>query len=109
MYTFVLIIHILACLFLIMAILFQAGKGAGLSNIFGGGGGGGVESIFGTKTNVFLSRITTLCATIFILTCIGLAMMSAHRKVSLMTEGASEAQQEDSQQQPGPQQSVPAK
>lgn len=108
MYIFVLIIHILACLFLIMAILFQAGKGAGLSNIFGGGGGG-VESIFGTKTNVFLSRVTTLCATIFILTCIGLAMMSAHRKISLM-ESASEVQEEDFQQQPeGRQQPVPAK
>ena len=107
MYIFVLIIHILACLFLVMAILFQAGKGAGLSNIFGGGGGG-VESIFGTKTNVFLSRVTTLCATIFILTCIGLAMMSAHRKISLM-ESTSEVQEEDFQQQPEGQQPVPAK
>lgn len=107
MYIFVLIIHILACLFLVMAILFQAGKGAGLSNIFGGGGGG-VESIFGTKTNVFLSRVTTLCATIFILTCISLAMMSAHRKISLM-ESTSEVQEEDFQQQPEGQQPVPAK
>ena len=107
MYIFVLVVHVLACLFLVMSILFQAGKGAGLSNIFGGGGG--VESIFGTKTNVFLSRVTTLCATIFILTCIGLAMMSAHRKVSLMTEGSSEVQEEDFQQQPEGQQSVPAK
>ena len=108
MYIFVLVVHILACLFLVMSILFQAGKGAGLSNIFGGGGGG-VESIFGTKTNVFLSRVTTLCATIFILTCIGLAMMSAHRKTSLMTEGSSKTQQEPSQQQPEAQQPVPAK
>ena len=107
MYIFVLIVHILACLFLVMSILFQAGKGAGLSNIFGGGGGG-VESIFGTKTNVFLSRVTTLCATIFILTCIGLAMLSAHRKVSLM-ESNSEVQEEDFQQQPEGQQPVPAK
>ncbi len=107
MYTFILVVHIFACLFLIMSILFQAGKGAGLSNIFGGGGG--VESIFGTKTNVFLSRVTTLCATIFILTCIGLAMMSAHRKISLMTDDASKVQEEDSQQQPEGQQPVPAK
>ena len=107
MYIFVLIVHILACLFLVMAILFQAGKGAGLSNIFGGGGGG-VESIFGTKTNVFLSRVTTFCATIFILTCISLAMMSAHRKISLM-ESTSEVQEEDFQQQPEGQQPVPAK
>ncbi len=106
MYIFVLIVHILACLFLVMSILFQAGKGAGLSNIFGGGGGG-VESIFGTKTNVFLSRVTTLCATIFILTCIGLAMMSAHRKTSLM-ESASETKKGDFQQQPEGQQPVPA-
>ena len=107
MYIFVLVVHILACLFLVMAILFQAGKGAGLSNIFGGGGGG-VESIFGTKTNVFLSRVTTFCATIFILTCISLAMMSAHRKISLM-ESTSEVQEEDFQQQPEGQQPVPAK
>lgn len=108
MYTSILVLHILVCVFLVMSILFQAGKGAGLSNIFGGGGGG-VESIFGTKTNVFLSRVTTLCATIFILTSIGLAMMSAHRKISLMTEGASEVQEEDFQQQPEGQQPVPAK
>ncbi len=107
MYTSILVLHILVCVFLVMSILFQAGKGAGLSNIFGGGGG--AESIFGTKTNIFLTRVTTLCATIFILTCIGLAMMSAHRKISLMTEGASEVQEEDFQQQPEGQQPVPAK
>ena len=107
MYTSILVLHILVCVFLVMSILFQAGKGAGLSNIFGGGGG--AESIFGTKTNIFLTRVTTLCATIFLLTCIGLAMMSAHRKISLMTEGASEVQEEDFQQQPEGQQPVPAK
>jgi len=107
MYTSILVLHILVCVFLVMSILFQAGKGAGLSNIFGGGGG--AESIFGTKTNIFLTRVTTLCSTIFILTCIGLAMMSAHRKISLMTEGASEVQEEDFQQQPEGQQPVPAK
>ena len=107
MYTFVLVLHIMVCVFLVISILFQAGKGAGLSNIFGGGAG--AESIFGTKTNVFLTRVTTLCAVLFIITCISLAMMSAHRKISLMTGVASETKQEDSQQQPEAQQSIPTK
>ncbi|GAG92952.1 unnamed protein product, partial [marine sediment metagenome] len=38
MYTLLIVIHIIACLILISAILLQSGRGGGLAGMFGGGG-----------------------------------------------------------------------
>ena len=102
MYTILIVLHVVACLVLIAVILLQAGKGAGLSDIFSGGGT--LNSIFGTKTNTFLTKITTVCAILFIVTCLGLTVLSSHRKVSLMEGVEAEMQP----QEPAPAQtSVP--
>ena len=83
MYAILITLHVVACLILIGVILLQAGKGAGLSNVFTGGGGA-LDSMFGTKTSSFLTKATSVCAILFIITCLGLAVLSSHRKVSLM-------------------------
>ncbi len=75
----VIAIHIIACTLLIIIILIQAGRGGGLVESFSS-----VESMFGPKTNTFLTRTTTVLAILFFLTCISLAFLSARQSRSLM-------------------------
>ena len=78
----VVIIHVFVCLFLIAVILLQAGRGQGLSwGVFGGT----PESILGTKTSSFLSRLTTVCAVLFLFTCIALNIVATKKSRSLLT------------------------
>jgi len=79
----VIAIHVIVCALLIVIILIQRGHGGGLVESFSG-----VESIFGTKTNELLARITTILAIVFFITCIGLALFSARRGKSLMRGAA---------------------
>ncbi len=72
-------IHVMACILLIIIILIQSGRGGGLVDSLSG-----VESMFGTKTNALLSRITTVLSIIFIITCLTLAVMAARQGRSLM-------------------------
>lgn len=74
-------IHAIVCLLLIGLILIQRGRGGGLVESFSG-----VESMFGTKTSTFLSRITTVLSIIFFLTCLVLALLSVKKTQSLMKE-----------------------
>jgi len=84
MYTLILIIHILVCIFLILIILLQATKGAGLSSLFGGGGG---EAIFGgTSGNIFLRKVTTVLAIIFMCTSLILTFISLQQYRRTVTE-----------------------
>ncbi len=75
MFTFLLTLHILVSILLILIVLLQAGKGAGLANIFGGGAG----SIFGPSTSVFISRLTSIIAAIFMLTSLYLSLIAHER------------------------------
>jgi len=72
-------IHVIICALLIIIILIQAGRGGGLVSGFSG-----VESMFGTKTNTFLTRTTTTLAILFFITCISLALLSVRQSRSLM-------------------------
>ena len=72
-------VHVAICLILIAIILIQAGRGGGLVEGFSG-----VESMFGTKTNAFLTRTTTVLSILFFLTCLSLALLSARQSRSLM-------------------------
>lgn len=85
MYTLFLIIHIITCTLLIAVILVQRGRGGGLVESFSG-----VESMFGPNTNVFLVRVTTVLATIFMVASITLAVISAHQSRSLMEKKATQ-------------------
>ena len=76
----VVILHVFVCLFLIVVILLQAGRGQGLSwGVFGGN----PQSILGTKTASFLTRLTTGCAIVFLFTCIGLNIIETRKSRSL--------------------------
>lgn len=81
MMTFMVIIHSTVCLLLIGIILIQAGRGGGLVDSFAG-----VESMFGTKTNTFLTRTTAALSVIFFITCLSLAFLSVRQSRSLLRD-----------------------
>ena len=83
LYGLVIAIHVIASLVLIFVILLQAGRGGGLSESFGGSS---TQTIFGTKTSVFLTRATAAAAVIYIITCLTLGVMTSHRGRSLVAK-----------------------
>lgn len=90
MYTFLLVIHVLVAILLIIMILIQRGRGGGLVESFSG-----VESMFGTKTNQFLTRTTAVLAIVFLFTSISLAFLAARKSRSLIDEKAIFTPQEE--------------
>jgi len=84
MYYVVIALHVIACLVLISVILLQSGRGGGLAEMFGGAQ---QQKLFGTQTSTFLSRATTYCAVMFIVTSISLGFLTSRRSRSLL-EGA---------------------
>jgi preprotein translocase subunit SecG len=79
MFSLVIALHVLICALLILLVLVQQGRGGGLIDSFSS-----AESIFGTKTNTFLVKATSVLATAFFLTCLSLAFLSLQKGKSLM-------------------------
>jgi preprotein translocase subunit SecG len=75
------VIHVIICIGLIGLVLIQRGRGSGLVESFHG-----VESMFGTKTNTFLTRTTTILSIMFFFTCLSLAVLSVRQSRSLMKD-----------------------
>lgn len=72
MFTALLIaLHVFVCIAIIIIVLLQAGKGAEVGASFGTGGSGAIMGASSSKS--FMSRITTMTATIFMLTSLTLA------------------------------------
>ena len=71
MFAVMIVLHVLICIFLVLVVLLQASKGAGLAGAFGGGLGGGMGAVFGGRGAApFLSKATTVLAIAFMLSCI---------------------------------------
>lgn len=77
MFILLMIVHILVCLWLIIVVLLQAGKGASLSGLFGGGM---PETIFGGGGDTVLRKITAVSATIFMITSLSLYILSVKQE-----------------------------
>jgi preprotein translocase subunit SecG len=86
MYTFLVVIHIIACLGIMGFVLLQAGKGADIGSAFGGAGSQAVFGSMGTPT--ILGKITTVIAIIFVITSFSLALMGGERSGSVVREPA---------------------
>lgn len=83
MSTLLITIHIIVCFVLIIAVLMQSGKAADLAGAFGGAGS---QTVFGPRGAAnFLSKITTACAIIFMLTSLGFWMISAKGTTSALS------------------------
>jgi preprotein translocase subunit SecG len=83
--TLVNIIHVVACLFLILVVLLQQGRGGGLSAM----GGGGAQVFGGRGAGNFMTRLTAICAAVFMLTSLSLAYLSS-RGDDKLEDGSSE-------------------
>ena len=72
-YYAVVVLHVIACLFLIGVVLLQQGKGQDLASAFCGGG---TQTAFGPRgqANV-LSRATTILAGVFMVTSLSLSLI----------------------------------
>ncbi len=74
MYTLVLLLHIIVCIFLIVVVLLQSGKAADLAGAFGGMGS---QTAFGPRGSAtLLSKATTVSAILFMLTSMTLSIMA---------------------------------
>ncbi len=83
MTTLLLVLHILAAVMMIVVIIIQPGKSEGISGVFGTGS---TQTIFGTRANTFLTRLTAGLALVFLVTSMSLAMVSGRRGKSLLDE-----------------------
>jgi preprotein translocase subunit SecG len=74
-YPFLIVVHILICASLIIVVLLQSSKGEGLAGAFGGGGLTG--AVFGGRgAATFLSKATSVLAICFMISSIGLTLLS---------------------------------
>ena len=68
------IVHVIICFFLILVVLLQSGKAADLAGAFGGMGS---QTVFGPRgTATLLSKLTTIAASLFMVTSLALAISS---------------------------------
>jgi preprotein translocase subunit SecG len=82
------VFHVIVCIFLILVVLVQQGKGADWAGAFGGGGS---QTTFGARsTGNILERATTAAAIMFMITSIALAILISRGGAgnSVIREGA---------------------
>lgn len=80
MLTFITIVHVFLCVFMIFVILLQPGKDAGMGAALGGGA---ASSAFGGRGAVtFLSKVTGVCAALFFITSLGLSFVGLKPSVA---------------------------
>jgi preprotein translocase subunit SecG len=84
MVTLITILHVLLCVFLILVVLLQAGKGGGMGLAFGSSG---AQTVFGgSGAGNFLTRVTAGIAAAFMLTSLTLAYIASARQTSWIDE-----------------------
>jgi preprotein translocase subunit SecG len=90
-HTPLIVVHVIACLFLMLVVLVQPGKSGGL----GAFTGAGAQQVFGGRgAGNFLTRTTWATATIFFATSITLAYLSSSADESLQKRAAAAEQKQ---------------
>ncbi|HYL06115.1 MAG TPA: preprotein translocase subunit SecG, partial [Thermoanaerobaculia bacterium] len=78
-------VHVLVCVFLILVVLLQQGKGADLS-VFGGGS---TQTAFGARgATTFLHKLTVFSFIVFVLTTLAIGIPQFGGSASVMRDGA---------------------
>ncbi|WP_437481453.1 preprotein translocase subunit SecG [Sorangium sp. So ce1014] len=74
LHTFLNIVHVFVCLFLILVVLLQQGRGGGMGSAMGGA----TAQVFGGRgAGNFMTRLTAACAAVFMATSVSLAYLSS--------------------------------
>jgi len=82
-------VHLFVCVFLILVVLLQTGKGADVAAAFGGTS----QTAFGARgATTLLSKLTTGSAIVFMITSFTLAMMANKGGSSVVTDEAAQQQ-----------------
>ncbi len=88
LYTSLVVVHIIACVFLIAVVLLQTGKGADMGAVFGGSS----DTVFGSSgAGNFLTRLTTGVAALFMLTSLVMTYGSALQTTQSLFDDVPEA------------------
>lgn len=82
-------LHVIVCVILVVVVLLQHGKGADMGAILGGGGG---NTVFGARgAGNFLSKLTTGCAVVFMLTSLSLSYLATESSDTQLFDASFEA------------------
>jgi preprotein translocase subunit SecG len=77
MITLITIVHVFVCLFLVIVVLLQSGKSGDIAAAFGGQGS---QTAFGPRgAATVLTKATTWCAIIFMVTSITLSVVASRK------------------------------
>lgn len=83
MYTLLVILYSIVCVFLILVVLLQQGKGSDVAAAFGGGS----QVAFGPRGSAtLLHKLTTGSFVVFVVLCLGLAVLSGQRGRSVVKD-----------------------
>jgi len=97
--TFLKIVHIFVCAVLMFVVLLQQGRGGGMGAAFGGGA---AAQVFGGRgAGNLLTRATSICAAIFMLTSVSLAYLSSSGDRAIKVKAAEEARKRTTTQDRG--------
>ena len=90
MTTALIVLHVMACIFLIAVVLLQRGRGAEIGAVFGGGGS---STVFGSRgAGNFLTKLTTISAIIFMGTSFILSYLYTSESGDRLFDSAVEAE-----------------
>src|SRR5439155_14930544 len=82
MSTLITILHVIVCLFLMLTVLLQSGKGGGMGAAFGGGN---AATVFGgSGASSFLRQLTAIAGGIFMSTSMVLAFLASHNSADAL-------------------------
>lgn len=94
-HTPLVVVHVIACLFLILVILIQPGKAGGLG-VFGSGG---AQQVFGGRgAGNFLTKTTWATGAIFFITSMSLAYLSSSTDEALQKRAETQAAEKQSKE-----------
>ena len=97
-------VHVVACLFLILVVLLQAGRGAGFA-VFGGGG----DALFASKGgSSALRKATMMAASTFAITSLMLTLLSSRPGLKSVTGKVLDLPQPQAPATPAPVPQTPA-
>ena len=103
LYYIVATFYVLTCLVLLLVVLLQQGKGGDMASAFGGSGS---QTAFGARAGAtLLTRVTAVCAALFMLGALGLAVLGQRGPGSVVGEVPAPAKQTAP---PAPAQQTPA-